>query len=316
MYNEEVKVKFIREYTHSEHMANFIATLFNTFTTYEESWGADLCTRTKDELQPVVDNVLGLRTRSQWPGLLVLRTYCKWCITNNVPGACDGATQITAVGVDKIRKQMVSGPVHLQKYLDDVFPPVEDETVSIVYRCYFWMAFSGISEADALLVKCSDVDFTNLVIRFAGKEYELYREAIPTFRLAVTLDSFQYFHENPTYVVRRDRQSGDTILRGIKPITTVLSLRSAVCGQPKKAFEEGRTEQRLSYRRAMLSGLFYRNYERERSGLPLNFADVVIEETRGKTYALNRRMKVEHIQNRLERDYLEDYQRWKFVFTA
>lgn len=120
MYNEETKVKFIREYTKSESTASFVTTLFNAIAPYEEEWGSDLCTKTKEELQPVIDSVFSLRTRSQWHQIYTLRTYGKWCIANKVENACDGLLQITLAGADKIRKQMVSGPVHLQKYLDEV----------------------------------------------------------------------------------------------------------------------------------------------------------------------------------------------------
>lgn len=316
MYNEETKIKFIQDYTNSESSGRFAVTVFNAFAPHEEAWGADLCTKTAEELQPAVDSVLCLRTRGQWSYLLLLRTYCKWCIAHKIPGACDGAANINTVGVDKIRKQMVSGPMHLQKYLDDVFPPVEDESISILYRCYLWMAFGGVPEEDVTRIKCSDVDLDNMVIRFCGKSYDLYREAVPAFRLAATLTSFNYYHDNPVYVSRRDRYPGDTLMRGIKTLVTTEFLYRTLWSHQKKAIAEGKTEQNLSYRRVMLSGLFYRNYEMERIGLPLNFTDVVIEETKGKTYSLNRRMKVEHIQNRIMRGYLEDYQRWKFVFAT
>ena len=44
MYNEELKTKFIRDYTQSINTANVATTIFNSFSLDEEGWQADLCT--------------------------------------------------------------------------------------------------------------------------------------------------------------------------------------------------------------------------------------------------------------------------------
>ena len=116
MYNEELKIKFIREYTNSVNTAEVCHTIFNSFESYELEWGADLCTREADELQPVVDSLVGLRARSKWMRLIVLKDYVKWCIGMKVPGACDGMLKIETVGLDKVKHQTVASPLHLQRY--------------------------------------------------------------------------------------------------------------------------------------------------------------------------------------------------------
>ena len=107
MYNEEQKKRFIRDYTGSLSTANVAATIFNETEKYEESWGTDLCTKGVEELQPVVNEITGLRNKSQWMSLTILKEYVKWCLAMKVPGACDGMLRIEAVGLDKIKKQMV-----------------------------------------------------------------------------------------------------------------------------------------------------------------------------------------------------------------
>ena len=111
MYNEGLKINFIRNYTQSINTANVATTVFTAFEPHEEAWGADLCTKSTEELQPVIDEIVGLRSKSQWMSLTILKEYVKWCITMNVPGACDGMLRITAVGLDKVRKQMVTSPL-------------------------------------------------------------------------------------------------------------------------------------------------------------------------------------------------------------
>ena len=93
MYNEELKTRFIRDYTGSLNTANVATTIFNAFEKYEQEWNADLCTKSAEELQPAVDEVVGLRTKSKWMTLIILKEYVKWCIAMQVPGACDGMTR-------------------------------------------------------------------------------------------------------------------------------------------------------------------------------------------------------------------------------
>ena len=90
MYNEDLKKRFVRDYTGSLNTANVAATVFNAVEKYETEWNADLCTRSTEELQPVIDEIVGLRSRSKWMTLTILKEYVKWCIAMKVPGACDG----------------------------------------------------------------------------------------------------------------------------------------------------------------------------------------------------------------------------------
>lgn len=318
MYNEELKKRFISEYTQSMYTAKVATTIFSALEEYENEWGSDLCTQSAETLQPVINEITGLRSRSQSTSLTVLREYVKWCITMKIPGACDGMLHIKAVGLDKIKKQMVSSPLHLQKYLNDIFEPENEETVDVIYRCYYWMAFSGIKEDDTLLVKAADIDLQNMQIHYAGIDYPIYREAIPAFRAAIELKSFCYKHPNYTKLIRKERVPGDTIMRGIRAVTKTMTIRVTLSQRSSDAIKAGKTDLHLSFYRIWMSGLFYRTYENERAGLPVNFSDVASDFMSGKEYTINgvnQRIKVSHKQNRIEKNYMEDYERWKLAFS-
>ncbi len=315
MYNEEQKNRFIRDYTGSLNTANVAVTLFNAFEKHELMWGADLCTKSAEELQPVVDEVVGLRSKSKWMTLTILKEYVKWCLAMKVADACDGMLHIEAVGLDKIKKQMVASPLHLQKFLDDVFDPEQEETIDNVYRCYFWMAYGGIDEDDTILITNDAVDFSQMAIQYKETSVPIYREAIPAFKNAVTLTSFLYKHPNYSKPIRRDRVLGDTIMRGVKATTKTFTMRTTLSKRNIKAVQDGLTDLQLSFYRVRMSGLFYRTYELERAGVPVTFSEAALRVMDGKTYALHGREKIEHRQNRIERDYLEDYQRWKLAFS-
>ena len=146
MYNEALKSEFMQETTDNISVARSYSKLFSATEPYEEKWGADLCTRNADELQIMVNEMLGTRASSIRVRLIWLKTYVKWCIDNGVPGACDGMLQIRDAGVDRIREQMVSSPFHLQIYLDSVFDPESEQTTDNIYRCFFWLAYGGMEE--------------------------------------------------------------------------------------------------------------------------------------------------------------------------
>lgn len=315
MYNEQQKVNFIKGYTGSLNTANVATTIFNALEKYEEQWQADFCTRNKEELQPVIDEIVGLRTKSQWMTLIILKEYVKWCIAMKVPGACDGMLQVEAVGLDKIRHQMVSSPLHLQRYLDELFDPESEETIDNIYRCYFWMAYGGIDEEDTILVKKGDINFEQMTIAYKDTNIPIYREAIPAFRNAVLLTDFLYKHPNYTKTIRRDRVIGDTVMRGIKAETKTFTMRVTISKRNIKAVEDGKTDLQLSFYRIKMSGLFFRTYERERAGIPVDFSEAAMRAMAGKEYSIKGRIKLEHKQNRIERDYMEDYQRWKLAFS-
>ena len=315
MYNAEMKSRFIQEYTGSLNTANVATTIFNAMEEHEKSWNADLCTRSSEELQPVITEITGLRSRSKWMALTILKEYVKWCIAMQVPGACDGMLQIQAVGLDKVKRQMVSSPLHLQKFLDELLDPESEETIDNLYRCYFWMAYGGIDEEDTVLIRNEQVDFSQMVIYYKITNVPIYREALPAFRNAVSLNSFLYKNKNYRKPIRRDRVPGDTIMRGIRATTKTFTMRTTLSKRNIKAVEDGRTDLQLSFYRARMSGLFYRVYEMERAGMGANFSEAALRVMDGKTYTLHGREKLEHRQNRIERSYMEDYQRWKLAFS-
>ena len=316
MFNEEMKLKFIISYTESPATADSARTLFKAIEPFEREWQADICTKTAEELQPVIDKVLGLQTRGRWAVLSILRVYFKWCMSREYPGAGDGIMHVETLGLDKIRLQMVVSPLHLQTYLDNIFDKEQEGTIDNVYRCFFWMGFAGMEERETLEVKTPDVDMSALVISLNGSDYPIYREAIPAFRNAVNLRRF--LHKHPTFGntdVWRERVLGNQLMRGMKADSRLGTLRSTLSRRLANAYEDGKTGQRLSFNRVRLSGLFYRMYELEKiDGEAPDFEPVVKQDMEGKTYSLKGGATLTQRRNQREREYGEDYQRWKLAF--
>lgn len=311
MYNEEQKTRFIKSYTQSLSTAKAAVRVFNFVEPYEVSWGADLCTRSAEELRPVVNAVVGRRDASKWTSLGVLRQYVRWCVAHDIPGATDGILKINSAGLEKVRLQMVSGPVHLQRYLDSFLDPIEDETIDLVYRCFYWLAFLGFDEDEALSIRSGDVDFENMRVTYGGRSCVIYPQALPVLRKCAQLHSFRYNH--PRYTVMRDRVPGDLLLRGVKSDANISTIRSAISRRNEKAVKDRRADMRLSFTRIRTSGVFYRMYENELAGFPVDFAAVTSDFMEGKTY-VNRTRSARETATTIEREFTEDYNRWKIVF--
>ena len=79
MYNEEVKHRFMRETVASTpYKLKLCESIFNSTEQFEEGWGADLCTRSAEELQPMVNQLAGFRARSKWSSHYGKRTKIKF----------------------------------------------------------------------------------------------------------------------------------------------------------------------------------------------------------------------------------------------
>ena len=316
MYNEKVKHQFMREQIEATPWKlNLCESIFNITEKYEEEWGADLCTKASEDLQPMINQMTGLRARSKWAKLIMLKDYVKWCIATGVDGACTGMLDIETTGLDKVRQQTVASPKHLQRYLDTICEPAEMKATDNIYRCYYWLAYAGMEEEDILNVKCSDVDFKNLIVRYEKKYtvVPIYPEGLVAFHNCVELDQFLYIHPNYTKDVWKDRAAGNTLIRGIKSATTAKALRVELSRRSKKNSEK--TPLKLSYYRVWLSGIFYRMYEQEVIGIPPDFNSIVYQQMEGKTYKLSSgRNTIEAKHRQLVRDYEEDYERWKLAW--
>lgn len=132
MYNTETKTRFITEFSTNTGRRNAAVSMFNALEHYEVKWDADVCTRSKDELQPVVSEIVGFRANSKKLRLTILKEYVRWCIKQDIPGACDGLLQIEELGLEKLKRQMVANPKHLQRYLNCICDKESEETVDCI----------------------------------------------------------------------------------------------------------------------------------------------------------------------------------------
>ena len=321
MYNEEQKQRFITDAQFTEDRRLFAESLFASLEKYENAWGADVCTRSEEELQPVINELSGIRTSALHTRLSLLKLYVTWCRNNGVPGVTDAVFHVSPDHSEKIRSQMISGPLALQKFLDALFRPVSDHDISVVFRCFYWLVFAGVKERDVLSVKKGDVDLNSMLIRFNGEEYPIYKEAVEAFRLATELETFYYYHSLYKNRIEMPRADSEFLMVGREGVFSMRYVNSYVLRHRRAAEKDVKVK--LSFDHTYLSGIFYRKFEEERaSGSPLtyeDFLDAVDILTKGTKYSeksFGTPKKMKQMKIRLAKMYLEDYITWKKVFSV
>lgn len=306
-FNQEYKQRFSEEYSKSHSVQKRCYLLFASTKKYEEEWNADLCTKSVEELQPMIDEITALTKRSQQTCILLLQQYVKWCLNNNVPGACDGMLKITGtVNSKRMIYESVTSPRHLQTYLDSVFDPEDLHTIDNVRRTFCWLAFSGLLSKDIFNIKNKDINLDDMTIYYNGEIYPIYREGIKAIRNSVNLEVINIIHPLRTNATQEDRFDSDLVMRGIRNVLTFKDMTEIISRKQSIAIKKEKTNLRLGYFRIWLSGLFYRIYIDEIGGIPPDFIKEI-----DKIYAAKEAKIVNSAKNLHARYYAEDYKIWK-----
>ena len=313
MYNEVQKREFINEVLGgNQKQTRVCELLFFALAPYEEELGGDIATRSAREISVALNKLLGLRVQSRYGKLSLVKKYIEWCVVKGYAQDAEKVDGIEIGSLTKIKNETVSSPQHLQIYLDTVFRPEELLTVDNMYRCVFWLAYSGVDENDSMSIRCSDIDLGNMVIVSNGFEYPIYREGLKSIKHCAAATQFTFIHENPYYETQRERSPGDFLLRGVSKNRSEKAIQVSISKMTRDAVSSGKTTMRLHYYRAWISGVFYRKYMLERAGVEVDFKDVAADFIRDKEYSLHgypidRRRKLLAVSN----DYRKDYERWK-----
>ena len=312
MYNAAQKEQFIREYSTKTGVRATARQVFENLSRFEEEYGVDLC-RMDDEMLGKIFRQNGrVRAFSSYTPAVVLRAYSEWCRRNNIEGATDAAMRIDQDDTEQLRHLTLRNPRHLQTFLDAICLPESEQTSDNVFRSYYWLAYAGIGDRDILTVTKDEVRFDTMTVFHGGREYPLYREALPAVRNCVELESFRYFHPNYANPIWRERVPGDILLRGVRCVPSLATMRVDLKKRTDAAVAEGKTDLQLSYYKIWISGVFYRMYEDELAGFPPDFSGFVDDKLGDFRYKLSPGGNSQEYKRKAAADsYLADYERWK-----
>ena len=321
MYNEDIKREFIQTITTRSRQEAAIR-LFKASEEVEVNNNADLYTMDQETVLKILKSLSGVRSSGCRVFNTIANNYSEWCIKKSFSGTQKWNIKTIEPSLEKVRKQSVANPEHLQKYLDCVFEPECNLSSSNIWRCYFWLAYSGMSETDALLVKDKEVDLFNMVVKHNSREYPIYEEGIEAFKNCVEMKELVCIR-NDDIVYTKSRGIGDILLRTRGEFRTPESLRIKVSTYTRDPRFKSKEEMikygldiRLSYKRALMSGMFYRMYEAEKIGIPPDTNSIAAD-----LFDMNPKNNVVSEKDRRKRIatmanyYKRDYEIWKSIYA-
>lgn len=322
MYNEELKRQFIDGFTDTQTRIQ-AARYFNKSARIESKYDEDVWQMPLDHLQETLSFISGLKTVSIAIPYKLLRQYIKFCKLQGFP-VSDAIQSVKLEELDKIRSRMVGSPRHLADTLDLVFTDTENNHVNYVYRTYLWLAYHGFTRAAASKLTDHDVELNPMRIMDHRGAHIVYAEAVQDLTMAMELTQFKtrigrgvhYVDRVPGHALLRCKSGSDddvfqTIVSTISPRLTRLfqNTYKRYDGNPPAGFVYN-----LTFLSAYASGIFYRMYERERIGYPVDFSaeidyQITWQERNWTTEAEEKRF-------RYEANYglKNDYNRWKAVY--
>ena len=315
MYNNDLKVEFIRQKTRNINTADFYQAIFNRFSEFEERAGLDICLMSTEQLQDALESTNIMKASSISAYLLTLKEYAKWCVENGIQGATLNILHVDDPSAAVIKKRMVSSPVDLQSFLDSVYDKEEKETTDNIYRAYFWLAFCGVQPESVFALTSDDVDCSNGIVFADWKRYKVYKEGIKSIKNCATLQSFVYLNANykNAGAISRPRIDGEHLLRGVRGTFNEVNANVLIQRAIVRAKKSGKTSMSPTYQTVWLSGQFFRIYQKELVGVEVDFIEIAGEIMRSKKRdgTMSSRRRLRDSANH----YRTEYNKWKSAFN-
>lgn len=302
MFNKELKERFLNDvFTNDNIKKNYIV-LFNYTEPYESREGMDLNALPVSVLQEIVDSLRGASVPTRSNKVTAMKNYCEWCLKNGfVSELTWKRVNINYSNSTTLSKDiMVKSPMHLQKCMDNVFNSESDNTSHLIFRCYLWLAYSGVRESSINAITKDNIDLNNRKIIIDDMNFVIYEQSVNSFRKCMELTEFNYIH--PNYgIATKERSRGALLLRGTGENENInlQVIRSELARKTKRAIKNGAKSAMLSYGKAILYGVCYRTWQGEiANGVPDIDAGV-----RELIYAKNLRNDYKAIKRIFKRDY-------------
>ena len=278
MFDARTKIEFINDYAGEKGFAMTLRRLFNFFEPYEKEWNKDLACVELDLLRAAFRQFLSERKDAQYHTLNYLHAYYHWRRRQGLP-VSDAIPRLHMDDRNRTTEQYVSGPEHLNEVLRFLFSSAKPERDALV-RAYLWFAYAGLRSGEAMRVRTEDVDLRNMRIHLGDLDFPIYAEAVPDILAAMEVTQFRVLREKQGNYARK-RAEGDLLLRTYEREPRQQFYRMHIV-RVLKSFE-GMPPPRdvpilpckLSFYRTYVSGHFFRMFEMERRGLPIDMSVIL-----------------------------------------
>ena len=274
-YNQDRKEAFITTSGAPGKTVGKIEVAFSRLAEIEREKGMDVCEFQVSDIADALPSISSSSYASMTSTIRVIKDYATWCKTKGISNVNTELCEIKPASIggclEETDQGYVSCPAHLQRVLESVFDPEDDQTMDLVYRGVFWLSYSGVSEDDIYSVRTGDVDLERSRIRVGKYNLPIYPESKRVFQNLIMLNAFLSRHPGyPDKIMKR--VDGDILLRGLKANASIITTRGILSHTFAAARKSGKTASKLSISRAWTSGVFYRLYEMEKNGDELHVA--------------------------------------------
>lgn len=322
MYNGALKQRFIEEcYKNgAKKTIETISSMVKRIGELEDVYRMEASNWTPDIVREAIYRATSGRYGSKSAYIQVLRKYFKWCKEIGVDGVQEWDDSITATQIESSRKggsNFIKSPQALQDILNKVCEPIERDTIDNIIRAYFWLAYGGVGEGDAMTLTSRQLNFPERIINCGNYDAYIYEEGVEALKKSSQMKEFKRdgmskAGNKVTFV--RERLPGDYLLRTYDgDCPEIRNFRGKVMRICKRYRDTTQENVSLTYTRVYLSGLFYRMRKRELQGVDINFRAIadLLRET--EMVPSSESKNVGTINSRavnLKRDYIS----WKKAF--
>lgn len=310
IYNPELKNRFLEDNQFTPHLLKKYRSIFSQLYDFEVKYDKDVCLI--DDvviLQEIFNNMSGVTSNSIYTAKTCLKRYCVWCVNHDIDGAVNIVDNLKIENVDKFKSTMIKNPFYLQEFLDDVFDKEDENTIDNVYRCIYWLAYAGLGNDDIVLIKSDDVDFDTMSVVYNKESYPLYGEGVRAFKKCLYLTQFKVIH--PRYEIQCDRVVGNQLLRGVRSDLYISTAKTAI----SRKLSSGHSFVKLTIDKARTSGFYYRLYEQEKYGVPIEFRTIAKKQMSQKEHNFNSKYTWNRVESTMASRLKDDYYKWKAAFN-
>lgn len=314
MYNREQKEAFIRQYAKNRISETTVKSFFKRSAPFEEKLKKDLGLFTSSDLQELFNSFDDITRNTVMLYRTCYRSYIRW----GTDCGKDWTDQLGSVSVvfQSPATKFVGSPEHLEAELNRRFLPESDMSVDNIYRAYYWLAYAGVRESDAISLTGAHIHSREGEIVYNNRTYPIYDQAAECLANCATMTSFKVHivRKGAPYIRTLNRTDGDQLLRSTRNLCGSRQWYNQMINyHPIPNESEFIT---LQYLYIWKSGIFYRMYERELAGIPVDFSDSARLYIEGREYNLNSlHGRIRYRIQRVDKQMREEYMIWKEAFA-
>lgn len=308
MYNTEVKQHFLEEIS-IEREPEY-KQLFNVLEAKEKQFEADLC---EMSLSQAKQSLISLNTANEYtlnPYLSRLRKYCDWAILNGYSSKAKNVFREIKAGDVLIMHplSMIGLPQELENMLCRVFDYNKNTTDS-QFIAFMWLLYSGVDQYEAAYLLKSEVDLQNGIIYLKHGNIKLISQAwryLKQFSEAKSVYSDYFKREDPVqngiyFLIQDKTYEPSNILQN--------KFRPALILFRRKYEKITGDELSLTLNKVILSGIFWRMYEIERSNQEIDSSEYMSYISKRGQKKLTSASDFKH-----KSTCIKEYQMWKQEF--